>query len=48
MAAPSKRLVKPPTVPAEGNSIFQTIAPRQPVHPKTLLPQPADGKSNHP
>ena len=26
MAAPSKRLVKPPTVPAEGNSIFQTLS----------------------
>lgn len=43
--APNKRLVKPPTVPAEGNRIYQTIAPRQPVHPKTLLPQPADAKS---
>ena len=40
-AAPSKRLVKPPPMPAESNRIFQTIAPRQPVHPKTLLPQPA-------
>lgn len=45
MAAPSKRLVKPPPVPADGGRIFQTIAPRQPVHPKTLLPQPADARS---
>ncbi len=44
-APPNKRLVKPPPVPAEGSRIFQTIAPRQPVHPKTLLPQPADAKS---
>ena len=44
-APPNKRLVKPPPIPAEGNRIFQTIAPRQPVHPKTLLPQPADVKS---
>jgi len=44
-APPNKRLVKPPPVPAEGNRIFQTIAPRQPVHPKTLLPQAADAKS---
>jgi hypothetical protein len=42
---PNKRLVKPPPMPAEGHRIFQTIAPRQPVHPKTLLPQPADAKS---
>ena len=42
---PNKRLVKPPAVPADGNRMFQTIAPRQPVHPKTLLPQPADVKS---
>lgn len=41
---PNKRLVKPPAVPAEGNRMFQTIAPRQPVHPKTLLPQRADAK----
>jgi hypothetical protein len=41
---PNKRLVKPPPVPAEGSRIFQTIAPRQPVHPKTLLPQAADAK----
>jgi hypothetical protein len=44
-APPNKRLVKPPPMPTEGNRIFQTIAPRQPVHPKTLLPQPADAKS---
>ncbi len=44
-APPNKRLVKPPPIPAEGNRIFQTIAPRQPVNPKTLLPQPADAKS---
>jgi hypothetical protein len=44
-APPNKRLVKPPPMPVEGNRIFQTIAPRQPVHPKTLLPQPADAKS---
>jgi hypothetical protein len=44
-APPNKRLVKPPPIPTEGNRIFQTIAPRQPVHPKTLLPQPADAKS---
>ena len=44
-APPNKRLVKPPPMPAEGNRIFQTIAPRQPVHPKTLLPQRADAKS---
>ena len=44
-APPNKRLVKPPALPAEGSRIFQTIAPRQPVHPKTLLPQPADVKS---
>jgi hypothetical protein len=43
-APPNKRLVKPPSEPAEGNRFFQTIAPRQPVHPKTLLPQPADAK----
>lgn len=45
-AVPSKRLVKPLPLPAEGNRIFQTIAPRHPVHPKTLLPQSADAKSN--
>lgn len=44
-APPNKRLVKPPPMPAEGNRIFQIIAPRQPVHPKTLLPQRADAKS---
>jgi len=44
-APPNKRLVKPPALSAEGSRIFQTIAPRQPVHPKTLLPQPADVKS---
>ena len=44
-APPNKRLVKPPALPAEGSRIFQTIAPRQPVHPKTLLPQPTDVKS---
>jgi hypothetical protein len=44
-APPNKRLVKPPALPAEGSRIFQTIAPRQPVHPKTLLPQSADVKS---
>ena len=44
-APPHKRLVKPPALPAEGSRIFQTIAPRQPVHPKTLLPQPADVQS---
>jgi hypothetical protein len=44
-AAPNKRLVKPPPLPADGNRIYQTIAPRQQVHPKTLLPQSADAKS---
>lgn len=39
-AAPSKRLVKPPPIPADANRVFQTIAPRQNVNPKTLLPQP--------
>lgn len=43
-APPNKRLVKPPPLSADGNRIFQTIAPRQPVHPKTLLPQPADAQ----
>jgi len=39
-AEPSKRLVKPPPIPADTDKVFQTIAPRQSVHPKTLLPQP--------
>lgn len=38
-AAPSKRLVKPPPLPADADKDFQTIAPRQTFHPKTLLPQ---------
>jgi hypothetical protein len=39
-AAPSQRLVKPPPIPADANKVFQTIAPRRAVHPKTLLPHP--------
>lgn len=37
---PNKRLVKPPPVSSDTSKIFQTIAPRQPIHPKTLLPLP--------
>lgn len=39
-AAPSKRLVKAPAIPADASRVFQSIAPRQAVHPNTLLPQP--------
>lgn len=37
---PNKRLVKPPPMSSDTSKIFQTIAPRQPIHPKTLLPLP--------
>jgi len=37
---PNKRLVKPPPISSDASKIFQTIAPRQPIHPKTLLPLP--------
>lgn len=37
---PSKRLVTPPPIPSDSSRIFPRVAPRQPIHPKTLLPLP--------
>lgn len=39
-SAPSKRLVKPPPISADDHKVFQTIAPRRAIDPRTLLPQP--------
>lgn len=41
-AAPNQRLVKAPAISADPSRLFQSIAPRQAVHPKTLLPHPPD------